>query len=141
MGRSKISGYASKVKRCLLDSSFVIDWVNEFAAKERGPAMAWFARNPKCDLWISPVTYAEVMEGADDVQAIRELLFTFRWQTIGRQHAEKAALLQSRSASRMGENDAWQVAIADAMDATVVGHDPRAFDRLGDRYEDHRSKK
>ncbi len=137
LGRSALSGHASKVKRFLLDSSFVIDWVNEFAAKERGPAMAWFARNPKSDLWISPVTYAEVLEGADDALAIRELLGTFRWQTIGRQHAEKAALLQSRSANRMGENDAWQVAIADAMDATIVGHDPKAFDRPGVRYDDH----
>ena len=126
------------MRRCLLDSSFVIDWVNELAAKERGPALAWFTRNPRCELWVSPVTYAEVLEGAADVKATRELLSTIRWQTIGRQHAERAALAQSRSANRMGENDAWQVAIADAMDATIVGHDPKAFHRLGDRYEDHR---
>jgi hypothetical protein len=40
----------------------------------------------------------------------------------------------------MGENDAWQVAIADAMDATIVGHDPKAFDRRGVRYDDHRAQ-
>jgi hypothetical protein len=39
----------------------------------------------------------------------------------------------------MGENDAWQVAIADVIDAFIVGHDPRAFSRLGIRYEDHRT--
>jgi len=128
------------VRRCLLDSSFVIDWVNELAAKERGPALAWFTRNPRCELWVSPVTYAEVLEGAADVKATRELLSTFRWQSIGRQHAERAALAQSRSANRMGENDAWQVAIADAMDATIVGHDPKAFDRPGVRYDDHRAQ-
>ncbi len=38
----------------------------------------------------------------------------------------------------MGENDAWQVAIADTMDAVIVGNDPKAFDRLGDRYDDYR---
>jgi predicted nucleic acid-binding protein len=126
------------MRRCLLDSSFVIDWVNEVAAKEKGPAMAWFRKNPRCELWVSPVTYAEVLEGAADVKATRELLGTFRWQTIGRHHAERAALFQSRSANGMGENDAWQVAIADAMNATIVGHDPKAFDRLRDRYDDHR---
>ena len=127
------------MKRCLLDSSFVIAWVNEAAANERGPAVRWIARKPHCDLWVSPITYAEVLEGATDVEATRELFRTFRWQTIGRQHAERAALLQSRSPNRMGENDAWQVAIADNMDAVVVGHDPKAFDRLGDRYDDYRS--
>jgi predicted nucleic acid-binding protein len=128
------------VKRCILDSSFVIDWVNEVASKERGPAAAWFAKNPRCEMWVTPVTYAEVLEGAVDVEATRELLGTFRCQTIGRQHAEKAALRQSRSATRMGENDAWQVAISDTMDAVIVGHDPKAFGRLGDRYDDHRSQ-
>jgi len=126
------------MKRCLLDSSFIIALVNEAAAKERGPAARWIARNPRCDLWVSPITYAEVLEGATNVEATRELFRTFRWQTIGRQHAERAALLQSRSANRMGENDAWQVAIADNLDAVVVGHDPKAFDRLGDRYDDYR---
>lgn len=100
--------------------------------------MAWFTKNPRCELWVSPITYTEVLEGATDVDATRELFRTFRWQTIGRQHAERAALLQSRSANRMGENDAWQVAIADTMDAVIVGHDPQAFDRLGERYDDHR---
>jgi hypothetical protein len=38
----------------------------------------------------------------------------------------------------MGENDAWQVAIADLMGAIIVGHDPKAFDRLGERYDDYR---
>jgi predicted nucleic acid-binding protein len=126
------------MRRCLLDSSFVIDWVNEVAARERGPALAWLSKNPRCDLWVSPVTYAEVLEGAADVKATRELLSAFRWQTIGRQHAEKAALLQSRSPKRMGENDAWQVAFADLMGASIVGHDPKSFDRLGVRYDDHR---
>jgi hypothetical protein len=30
----------------------------------------------------------------------------------------------------MGENDAWQVAVAECMDAVIVGHDPKAFNRL-----------
>jgi hypothetical protein len=45
---------------------------------------------------------------------------------------------EGRIANRMGENDAWQVAIADCMDGIIVGHDPADFRRLGARYEDHR---
>jgi predicted nucleic acid-binding protein len=126
------------MKRCLLDSSFIIDLLNEVVANECGPAHSWMERNTHADLWVSPVTHAEVLEGANDADAVRDALRPFRWQTIGRQHAERAASIQRRSANRMGENDAWQVAIADTMDAVIVGHDPKAFDRLGDRYDDYR---
>lgn len=125
--------------RFLLDSSFVIDYLNEIADRQAGPAHAWFRRNRGAELWISPVTSAEVLEGAADPGAVREAFRAFRWQTIGRQHAERAALRQGRAAQRMGENDAWQVAVAECMDAVIVGHDPRAFERLGEGYEDHRS--
>jgi hypothetical protein len=43
---------------------------------------------------------------------------------------------QKRSARRMGENDAWQCAVAERMGALVVGHDA-GFELLGSRYEDH----
>jgi len=128
------------MSRFLLDSSFVIDLLNEIAANQRGPARAWAGRNSRAELWISPVTSAEVLEGASDGAAVREVFRAFRCQTIGHQHAERAALRQSRSAQRMGENDAWQVAVAECMDAIIVGHDPRAFDRLGKGYEDHRKR-
>jgi len=126
------------VSRFLLDSSFVIDLLNEIAANQRGPARAWAARNPGAELWISPVTSAEVLEGASDAAAVREAFRAFRWQTIGHQHAERAALRQRRAARRMGENDAWQVAVAECIDAVIVGHDPEAFERLGSGYADHR---
>lgn len=125
--------------RFLLDSSFVIDYLNEIADRRAGPAISWFRRNRGAELWISPVTSAEVMEGAEDAEAVREALRAFRWQTIGRQHAERVAVRQRRAAQRMGENDAWQVAVAECMDAMIVGHDPNAFERLGDNYEDHRA--
>ncbi|MBI4624872.1 MAG: hypothetical protein HY736_16855 [Verrucomicrobia bacterium] len=47
------------------------------------------------------------------------------------------SLRQSRAGQRLGENDAWQVAVAECMDADLVGHD-RAFAALGARYDDHR---
>ena len=126
------------MKRCLLDSSFVIDLFNEVAANQRGPAREWVARNVGADLWISPITYAEVLEGADDVETVREAFRAFRWQTIGRQHGERAALRQRRADQRMGENDAWQLAVAECLDAVIIGHAPKAFNRLGAGYEDHR---
>lgn len=37
----------------------------------------------------------------------------------------------------MGENDAWQAALAEQMGAVLIGHDPKAFKGLGAAYEDH----
>ena len=126
-------------RHCLLDSSFVIDLFNEAANGVPGAAYAWLARNRDKQFWISPVTFAEVLEGADDPEEVREHMQRYRWQGLHRAHAEIAAVLQRRSHSRMGENDAWQAAAALHMDGCVVGHDPRAFSRLGDAYVDHRA--
>jgi predicted nucleic acid-binding protein len=126
------------VKKFLLDSSFVIDLLNEIADDSKGPALEWLERNEKAQLWISPVTVAEVLEGASDTRVVKSYLARYMWQGIHRVHAEKVALRQKRSSRRLGENDAWQCALADHMDAVIVGHDPAAFQRLGTRYDDHR---
>lgn len=126
------------MKKFLLDSSFLIDLLNEIADDARGPAFGWLERNAKAQLWISPVTLAEVLEGATDSEAVKSYLGRYLWQGIHRVHAEKVALRQKRSPRRMGENDAWQCVIAEHMDAAIVGHDPAAFQRLGRRYDDHR---
>jgi len=68
---------------------------------------------------------------------VRERLYRHRWQGIGHAQAERVAARQRRAQRRVGENDAWQAAIAECMTAVIVGHDPKAFDRLGDGYEDH----
>ena len=126
-------------RHCLLDSSFLIDLLNEIADGARGPASGWLRMNPRVHLWITPVTFAEVLEGADDPEEVREYMQRYRWQGLHRAHAEIAAILQRRSDSRMGENDSWQAAAALPMGGCGVGHDPRAFARLGDAYEDHRA--
>ena len=126
-------------QHCLLDSSFLIDLLNETADGVPGPAFAWLRKNRQAQLWISPVTYAEVLEGADDPDAVREHLHAYRWQGLHHAHADLVALLQRRTARRMGENDAWQAAVALHMGGCVVGHDSRAFSRLGKAYEDHRT--
>ena len=126
------------MRRFLLDSSFVIDLLNEIADDSKGPAFEWLERNEKARLWITPVTMAEVLEGASDAKAVKAYLARYSWQGIHRVHAEKVALRQRRSSRRLGENDAWQCALAEQMDAVIVGHDPSAFQRLGARYDDHR---
>lgn len=128
------------MSRYLLDSSFLIDFLNEVSRGEIGPARSWQQRTASAELWVSPVTYAEVLEGADDATAVAKTFKAFRWQVIGQRHAERVAFLQKRSSRRLGENDAWQVATAELMDASVVGHDPRAFGCLGSRYVDHRRR-
>jgi predicted nucleic acid-binding protein len=125
------------MKKALLDSSFLIDLLNEIADGREGRAFAWLQRNPRARLWISPVTMAEVLEGAADVGAVRAYLARYAWQGIHQAHAETAALRQRRSSRRMGENDAWQCAIAERMSGILVGHDA-AFRELGSRYEDYR---
>ena len=128
------------MKSCLLDTSFLIDLLNEIAAGDTGSAHRWLRRNVSTELWISPVTLAEVLEGAGDPEAVKDYLRRYSWQGIHRVHADKVALIQRRAVRRMSENDAWQAALADHVGAILVGHDPRAFRRLGDRYEDHRAK-
>ena len=125
------------MKKCLLDSSFLVDLLNEIADGVNGPALKWLQRNASARLWISPVTLAEVLEGAAEHEPVKAYLAKYGWQGIHRAHAEKVAILQRRAARRFGENDAWQGAIAEQMGGVVVAHD-QAFQRLGARYEDYR---
>lgn len=126
------------MKQFLLDSSFIIDLLNEIADGEQGPALSWLSKNPRAKLWIGPITLAEVLEGAEDPLAVKSYLSRYGWQGIHRAHAEQAALKQRGARRRMGENDAWQAAIAECMKGVILGHD-RAFDSLGSGYEDHRA--
>lgn len=126
------------MRKYLLDSSFVIDLLNDMADNnDEGPALRWLKRNRRAHLLISPVTLAEVLEGAEDPQAVKAYLGRYAWQGIHRMQAESVALRQKRAARRMGENDAWQAAVAECMKGRVLAHDA-AFVRLGAAYEDYR---
>ena len=104
---------------------------------DEGPALRWLKRNRRAHLCISPVTLAEVLEGAEDLQAVKTYLGRYVSQGIHRIQAERVALRQKHAAKRMGENDAWQAAVAECMKGRVLGHD-QAFVRLGAAYEDYR---
>ena len=82
-----------EMKHCLLDSSFIIDLLNEIAGGKAGAAINWLARNGSAALWISPVTLAEVLEGADDPDAVKDYLRRYSWQGIHRVHADLVAKL------------------------------------------------
>ena len=107
------------------------------AKGDAGPALSWLRKNPRARLWISPVTLAEVLAGAEDPSAVAAYLARYQWQGIHRVQAEKCALRQQHTANRMGENDAWQVAVATCMKSILLGHD-QAFRSLGAGYEDYR---
>jgi predicted nucleic acid-binding protein len=118
----------------LLDSSFLIALERETAARENGPARRFLPRLRGRRIVVSVVSVEEVLEGADDRDAAIASLRTFSIQGLHSAHAAQCALLQSRSARRMGENDAWLVATAELLGAEIVGDDRNAFERLGNRY-------
>ena len=119
------------MKSYLLDSSFVIALLNEMAEDSEGPALGWLKLNPQAHLWISPVTLAEVLEGAEDQAAVGTYLSHYKWQGIHRMQAEKVAIRQRRAARRLGENDAWQAAIADCMQSVVLGSQTYVLPKQG----------
>jgi predicted nucleic acid-binding protein len=125
------------VKKCLLDSSFLTALLNEMADDREGAVLAWLRRNPKEQLWISPVTAADVLEGAVDARSVNAYLGRYAWQGFHRTHAGTVANRHKRSAPRMGDNDAWQCAIAERMGAVLEGHDA-AFEPPGSRHDDRR---
>jgi len=118
----------------LLDASFLIDLERETARHLIGPARAFLATLRGRKVAVSVVTVAEVLEGAADEDAAMAALQRFSIQGLHLVHAQRCARLQRRRPRRLGENDAWLVATAQAIDADVVGADRSAFEDLGARY-------
>jgi len=118
----------------LLDASFLIALEREAAAGSLGPARRFLPALRGRSLVVSVVTVAELLEGAADEAATWTTLQRFTIQGIHLAQARRCALLQRRSARRLGENDAWLVATAESLDADLVGAGNRAFERLGARY-------
>jgi predicted nucleic acid-binding protein len=121
-------------KPALLDASFLIALERETAARQPGPATAFLPSLRGRRLVVSVITVEEILEGALDESHALASLQRFSIQGIFLAQAKRCALLQRRSSRRLGENDAWLVATADALSADVVGADRAAFERLGSRY-------
>ncbi|PTY01257.1 PIN domain-containing protein [Opitutus sp. ER46] len=125
----------------LLDSSFLIALERELAAGQAGPALTWLRRQRSLaqrPLLVSCISAAEFLEGRDDPAEGLAFLAHFVPQNIGFKHAVRCAEIQRRAGAngrRFGENDAWQMAVADRAHATIVGRDRNAFSHLGNRYE------
>lgn len=118
----------------LLDSSFLIDLERETAGNVIGPARRFLPSLRGRPLVVSVVTVEEVLEGALSEATALAALQRFSVQGLHLAHARRCALLQRRTRTRLGENDAWLVATALSIDADVVGADRSAFERLGARY-------
>jgi predicted nucleic acid-binding protein len=123
------------VKRpALLDSSYLIDLERETRVDAFGPARRFLPSLRGRPIVVSIVTVEELLEGADDEAATLASLQRFSIQGLHLAQATRCAALQRRAPRRLGENDAWLVATAQAIDADVVGADRAAFEGLGERY-------
>ena len=114
----------------LLDSSFLIDLERETAADQIGPARTFLPSLRGRPLVVSIVSVEELLEGAADEAIALASLQRFAIQGLHLVHAQRCARLQRRASRRLGENDAWLVSTADALNADVVGADRTAFVRL-----------
>ena len=106
----------------------------EASRAEHGPARAFLNTLRGRRLVVSIVTVEEVLEGARDEPSAVAALHRFAVQGLHFAQALRCALLQRRPSRRLGDNDAWLVATAEALAADVVGADRRAFERLGSGY-------
>jgi len=118
----------------LLDSSFLIDLERETAAGQIGPARTFLPSLRGRPLVVSIVSVEELLEGVADEAIALASLQRFAIQGLHLVQAQRCARLQRRASRRLGENDAWLVSTADALNADVVGADRTAFVRLGTRY-------
>jgi len=71
------------VKTFLLDTSFLIDLEDEAFSGEEGPATRMLERLGSARLYISPVTAAELLEGAVDEMESARALSAYHQTTIG----------------------------------------------------------
>ena len=113
----------------LLDSSFALPLLREQTAGVAGDASRYLnVLSGRARVHLSIVAYAEILEHAvDPIELARELRTRFRFIGLGQDIAERVALIQTRSARRMGESDAWIAANAMKAGFTLIGDDDEAF--------------
>jgi predicted nucleic acid-binding protein len=116
----------------LLDTTFLIDLLEELAVGKGGPARTFFAAHRTSPFYVSLISLGELAAGEDEPELARE--FMARFPTL-RLHVgaamEAAAIdrhLQDRG-GRLGENDTWLAGIARYNRQPIVSRD-LAFDRV-----------
>jgi predicted nucleic acid-binding protein len=113
----------------LLDTSFLIEFEDELANRNVGPARAVLAAHRRQAVAISIITLGEFAEGFEDPKALVEFLAPFRVVQLSRAIVWRMAALQGSLNRRLGENDAWIAATALSYEATLVGRE-KAFERV-----------
>jgi hypothetical protein len=113
----------------LLDTSFLVEFERELAARVSGPAAAVLRAHARRPAAISIVSFGEFAEGFSDPRDVIAFLSPFRVLQVSRAIALRMPALQSNFSRRLGENDAWIAATALSYDATLVGRE-RAFERV-----------
>jgi predicted nucleic acid-binding protein len=114
----------------LLDTTFVSDLDVELARREIGPARSFFGRMRRSEVFVSVVTLEEFYEKRGS-EAARELASRFSILGLHVGDALRCGLLQTRSARRLGENDAWLAAQALRGGCSIVTRDRRFDDVPG----------
>jgi len=124
-----------------LDSSILIPYYNtklgrkprnEEAAEKNKKARAFMDRHTAATPRISLATYAEVVREFHDIDNLEDMLAPLKAPLAFRtQDARRWARLQNRSSRVMGDNDAWNAALAICENATLVGSD-HAFENRPD---------
>lgn len=114
----------------LLDTTFVSDLDTELTRRETGPARTFFERMRKSEVFVSVVTLEEFYEKRGH-EAARELAARFSVLGLHVGNAMRCGLLQTRSARRLGENDAWLAAQALRGGCSIVTRDRRFDDVPG----------
>ena len=114
----------------LLDTTYVSDLDGELTRRETGPARAFLERLRHATVFVSVVTVEEFYEKRGR-EAARELAARFAVLGLHVGDALRCGLLQSRSARRLAENDAWLAAQALRGGCSIVTRDHRFDDVAG----------
>jgi predicted nucleic acid-binding protein len=114
----------------LLDTTFVSDLDSELTRRELGPARSFFARMRNSEVFVSVVTLEEFYEKRGH-EAARELASRFSVLGLHIGDGLRCGQLQTRSARRLGENDAWLASQALRGGCSIVTRDQRFDDIPG----------
>ena len=122
------------------DSSLIIPYLNarlgitpkDGKAAEKNRLAKKFMAGTHVPARISVATYAEVTRHFQSNPEVREILACLKAPlALHTRHADRWGRLQNRSERVMGDNDAWNAALAICESATLVGSD-HAFENRPD---------